>query len=118
MLFTQLFVDHLLDLIEAGGTVEKFIGDAVMAVYGLERSFEQDPKYPIRLLVDIAIKALSPAINDPTTGRSTIAYNGLTTTFASSYSDEISLDQALDLDVMRTYAQQATGQKYLVRPQL
>jgi uncharacterized membrane protein len=31
------------------------------------RTFEQDPKYPIRLLVDIAIKALSPAINDPTT---------------------------------------------------
>ena len=34
---------------------------------GLERTVEQDPKYPIRMLVDIAIKALSPAINDPTT---------------------------------------------------
>jgi uncharacterized membrane protein len=34
---------------------------------GLERTFEQDPKYSLRLLVDIAIKALSPAINDPTT---------------------------------------------------
>jgi uncharacterized membrane protein len=34
---------------------------------GHERTFEQDPKYAIRLLVDIAIKALSPAINDPTT---------------------------------------------------
>jgi uncharacterized membrane protein len=33
----------------------------------IDRTFEQDPKYPIRLLVDIAIKALSPAINDPTT---------------------------------------------------
>jgi uncharacterized membrane protein len=32
-----------------------------------ERTFQQDPKYPLRLLVDIAIKALSPAINDPTT---------------------------------------------------
>ncbi len=32
-----------------------------------ERTFEQDPKYPLRLLVDVAIKALSPAINDPTT---------------------------------------------------
>jgi uncharacterized membrane protein len=32
-----------------------------------ERTYEQDPKYPIRLLVDIAIKALSSAINDPTT---------------------------------------------------
>ena len=32
-----------------------------------ERTAEQDSKYPIRLLVDIAIRALSPAINDPTT---------------------------------------------------
>ena len=32
------------------------------------RTFEQDPQYAIRLLVDIAIRALSPAINnDPTT---------------------------------------------------
>jgi uncharacterized membrane protein len=34
---------------------------------GHERTFEQDPKYAIRMLVDIAIRALSPAINDPTT---------------------------------------------------
>jgi len=32
-----------------------------------ERTFEQDPRYALRLLVDIAIRALSPAINDPTT---------------------------------------------------
>lgn len=36
-------------------------------VLGDERTFEQDPKYAIRLLVDIAIRALSAAINDPTT---------------------------------------------------
>jgi len=36
-------------------------------VLGVERTFDQDPKYAIRLLVDIAIRALSPAINDPTT---------------------------------------------------
>ena len=34
---------------------------------GTERTFDQDPKYAIRLLVDIAIRALSPAVNDPTT---------------------------------------------------
>ena len=34
---------------------------------GHERTFEQDPKYAMRILVDVAIKALSPAINDPTT---------------------------------------------------
>jgi uncharacterized membrane protein len=39
---------------------------------GRERTFEQDPRYPICLLVDVAIKALSPAINDPTTAVQTI----------------------------------------------
>ena len=34
---------------------------------GEERTFDQDPKYAIRLLVAIAIKALAPAMNDPTT---------------------------------------------------
>jgi uncharacterized membrane protein len=44
---------------------EAKLGQAI--TLGMERTFEQDPKYAIRLLVDIAIKALSPAINDPTT---------------------------------------------------
>ena len=34
---------------------------------GEERTFEHDPAYAVRLLVDIAIRALSPAVNDPTT---------------------------------------------------
>ncbi len=36
-------------------------------ILGRERTTQQDPKYAIRLLVDIAIRALSPAVNDPTT---------------------------------------------------
>lgn len=36
-------------------------------VLGEERTIEQDPKFALRLLVDIAIRALSPAVNDPTT---------------------------------------------------
>ncbi len=35
--------------------------------FGSERTLEQDPLFAFRILVDIAIKALSPAINDPTT---------------------------------------------------
>ena len=35
--------------------------------FGEERTFDQDAKYPLRLLVDIAVKALSPGVNDPTT---------------------------------------------------
>ena len=34
---------------------------------GSERTVEQDPTFAFRILVDVAIKALSPAINDPTT---------------------------------------------------
>jgi uncharacterized membrane protein len=33
-----------------------------------ERTFAQDPAFGFRQLVDIAIRALSPAVNDPTTG--------------------------------------------------
>ena len=40
----------------------------------------------------------------------------LTTTFASSYSHVISLSDALDLVVLRAYARQATGEKYLIEP--
>lgn len=36
-------------------------------VFAPARTIEQDPAYAFRLVVDIAIKALSPAINDPTT---------------------------------------------------
>lgn len=35
--------------------------------FGLERTMEQDPLFSFRIMVDIALKALSPAINDPTT---------------------------------------------------
>lgn len=35
--------------------------------FGQERTLEQDPTFAFRILVDIASKGLSPAINDPTT---------------------------------------------------
>ncbi|MFI9025377.1 DUF2254 domain-containing protein [Streptomyces sp. NPDC053560] len=35
--------------------------------FGPSRTVEQDPAYGFRLLADIAIRALSPAVNDPTT---------------------------------------------------
>ncbi|MFI1282651.1 DUF2254 family protein [Streptomyces sp. NPDC020858] len=36
-------------------------------VTGVERSFAQDPELPVRLLADIALRALSSAVNDPAT---------------------------------------------------
>ena len=35
--------------------------------FGIERTLEQDPTFAFRIIIDIALKALSPAINDPTT---------------------------------------------------
>jgi uncharacterized membrane protein len=35
--------------------------------FGSERTMEQDPLFSFRIIADIALKALSPAINDPTT---------------------------------------------------
>lgn len=38
-----------------------------LVAFGSERTLEQDSTFAFRVIVDIAIKALSPAINDPTT---------------------------------------------------
>ncbi len=43
----------------------KLVRDAI--VVGSSRTLDQDPLYGIRLLVDVALRALSPGINDPTT---------------------------------------------------
>jgi NADPH:quinone reductase-like Zn-dependent oxidoreductase len=40
----------------------------------------------------------------------------LTTTFASSYTKEVSLAEALELESVLVYAKQATGEKYLINP--
>lgn len=43
--------------------------DALLAALapGVERTFDQDPEIGMRLLADIALRGLSPAINDPAT---------------------------------------------------
>ena len=38
-----------------------------MVAIGRSRTLEQDPAFAFRIMVDIASRALSPAINDPTT---------------------------------------------------
>jgi uncharacterized membrane protein len=56
-------------LLRVYGGTQHINENAFREAFGLggDRTFEQDPKYALRLLVDIAIKALSPAVNDPTT---------------------------------------------------
>ena len=56
-------------LFECPGAADSWTkGDSANASSsGAERTIEQDPAFPFRIIVDIAAKALSPAINDPTT---------------------------------------------------
>jgi uncharacterized membrane protein len=71
------FVPHVGDFVAAdeplfvlyGGAVD--VDDQILrttVAFGPERTMEQDPLFSFRIMADIALKALSPAINDPTTG--------------------------------------------------
>jgi uncharacterized membrane protein len=43
------------------------VGGHRVLVLARQRTIDQDPAFALRMLVDIAIRALSPAVNDPTT---------------------------------------------------
>ncbi len=58
--------DPLFRIFQGGATLpEEALRQSV--ALGQERTLEQDPTFAFRIMVDIASKALSPAINDPTT---------------------------------------------------
>ena len=52
-------------LAEGAGTAPDAAKFSSLVQVGDVRTLEQDPAYGIRMLVDIAIRALSPAVNDP-----------------------------------------------------
>jgi len=70
------FLPQVGDFVAVGEPLFQLYGDAEAldddmlrstVALGSERTLEQDPAFAFRILVDIAIKALSAAINDPTT---------------------------------------------------
>ena len=70
------FVPRVGDFVATGNPLFRLYGDAARiddsklrshVAFGPERTIEQDLTFAVRVIVDIAIKALSPAINDPTT---------------------------------------------------
>ena len=70
------FVPQVGDFVAVGEPLFQLYGGAsaiddrqlqAAVALGSERTLEQDPTFAFRILVDIASKALSPAINDPTT---------------------------------------------------
>jgi uncharacterized membrane protein len=50
-----------------GGTRQMQRAFSAAIIVDSERSLVHDPLYALRLLVDVALRALSPAVNDPTT---------------------------------------------------
>jgi uncharacterized membrane protein len=72
------------DFIPVGGAVLETHGPELpsaasqrlsgMVALGAERTIEQDPAFAIRVMVDIASRALSPAVNDPTTAVQVLDY--------------------------------------------
>lgn len=74
------YIAHQRPLVEVGGGVgddEECIEQLRNAfVLGKERTLSQDDMYGIRQLVDIALKALSPSIHDPTTAEHVISCLG------------------------------------------
>jgi uncharacterized membrane protein len=64
-----LAIDEDLFLLHGDGADAVAESDLLACVsLGPERTLEQDPLYGFRIIVDVAARALSPAINDPTTG--------------------------------------------------
>ena len=58
--------DPLFRVYGSGAALDRDLLESI--ALGSERTMEQDPAFSFRIIVDVASKALSPAINDPTTG--------------------------------------------------
>jgi uncharacterized membrane protein len=70
------FVHRVGDFVTSGEPLFRLFGGAAsiddgvlraQVAYGRERTIEQDSTFAFRVIVDVAVKALSKAINDPTT---------------------------------------------------
>jgi uncharacterized membrane protein len=73
---------------------------------GQERTFEQDPAFALRVLADIALRALSPAVNDPTTAVQAL----------DSIDSLLRLLAGRDLDVKSAYDQSGRVRVLLALP--
>ena len=71
---------------------EELLRSAV--AFGPERTMEQDPTFAYRIIIDIALKALSPAINDPTTA--VIAIDQLHRLLRKAGNQNLRTDEILD----------------------
>ena len=77
------------DFVPTGGTLVSVYGGSgslegaerqlnTMIALGDERTIQQDPAFAVRIMVDIALMALSPAVNAPTTATQVLGHLGET----------------------------------------
>ncbi|MDP9405671.1 MAG: DUF2254 domain-containing protein [Actinomycetota bacterium] len=96
--------------------VSAFVNDAVQV--GFERTLQQDVVFGLRQLVDVAAKALSPGINDPTTAVDAVGHlAALLTVLAERdlepvlrHDDQGTVRLALDRPRLGDYLDTACGQ--------
>ena len=86
----RLVLSHAVgDFVTTGGTLVTVYGGSRdtrgaerelnrMIALGEERTIDQDPAFAIRIMVDIALMALSPAVNAPTTATQVLGHLGET----------------------------------------
>ena len=83
----ELVLPHRIgNFVQAGGELVRVYGGDFgdraaaelegMIALGEERTFDQDPTFALRMMVDIASRALSPAVNDPTTALQVLDHIG------------------------------------------
>jgi len=97
------FVPQIGDFIAVDEPLFKLYGSATSLddgklrsaiAFGPERTMEQDPTFAYRIVIDIALKALSPAINDPTTA--VIAIDQLHRLLRKAGKQNLRTDEILD----------------------
>ena len=111
------------------GPVEQevtLVRDAVRRALGAEKESENDYEFGVAspLQAELFDEGLSQG-GDPEKCLKPWVRNGgplgvaaeIETTFASGYTRQVSLAEALDLTVMAGYGRQATGEKVLIDPQ-
>jgi len=94
-------------------TADEETTTALNAMYeiGRHRTVQQDPGFGIRQLVDIALKALSPGINDTTTAVMCVDY--LSAILARLAARRVATPHRLDGETMRVIAQGPTFESLL-----
>ncbi|SOE89046.1 Uncharacterized membrane protein [Caballeronia arationis] len=95
------FVDHNTVLARVEG-IDESGDEALRAAFsiGVRRSFEQDPRFGLSVLAEIASRALSPAVNDPGTAIEVI---GRGVRVLSLWGTRIETEEEIELNCRRVF---------------